>query len=64
MTRAFVALGSNLGDRDEWLEFARAELAATPGVRLVRVSRHFETAPEGGPPGQGSYKNAVVELES
>lgn len=61
-TRAYVALGSNLGDRGAQLAFAVRELAATPGVRVRAVSRVWETAPVGGPP-QPPYWNAVAELD-
>jgi 2-amino-4-hydroxy-6-hydroxymethyldihydropteridine diphosphokinase len=55
---AYVALGSNLGDRRAHL---RAAVAALPGVR--RVSGVYETAPVGGPD-QGPYLNCVVELDT
>lgn len=57
-----VALGSNLGDRHAHLDAAVAALAATPGVRLIARSRAHETAPVGGPPGQGPFLNAGVSL--
>jgi 2-amino-4-hydroxy-6-hydroxymethyldihydropteridine diphosphokinase len=60
---AFIALGSNLGDRYTLLAAARQRLAATPGVTLVRVSAEYETEPVGGPPGQGRYLNAAAELQ-
>ena len=60
---AFVALGSNLGDRDALLAAALAGLRATPGVRRVVCSSVYETAPVG-PPGQGPYLNAVARLET
>jgi 2-amino-4-hydroxy-6-hydroxymethyldihydropteridine diphosphokinase len=58
--RAFVGLGSNLGDR-------RAELArAVSGLRaqgdVTAVSPLYETEPVGGPDGQPPYLNVVVEL--
>lgn len=61
-TRAFVALGSNLGDRRASLERAVLELAITRGVRVVASSSWIETEPVGGPGGQGRYLNGVVEL--
>jgi|GEM_PF-6817 len=61
--RAFVALGSNLGDRRAHLEAALAALAATPGVRLAAVSPAYENPPVGGPP-QGDYWNAVAEVRT
>jgi len=62
--RAFVALGSNLGDRSAHLEAALRELARTAGVRVVAASDWVETEPVGGPAGQGRYLNGVVELET
>jgi 2-amino-4-hydroxy-6-hydroxymethyldihydropteridine diphosphokinase len=59
MTRAFLGLGSNLGDR---LAYLREAVAAIPDV--VRVSRVYETAPVGGPDEQGAYLNLVVELDT
>jgi 2-amino-4-hydroxy-6-hydroxymethyldihydropteridine diphosphokinase len=55
--RAFVALGSNLGDR--WAHL-RTGLSHLPDV--VNVSKVYETEPVGGPPGQGPYLNMVAEL--
>jgi 2-amino-4-hydroxy-6-hydroxymethyldihydropteridine diphosphokinase len=61
--RAFVALGSNLGDRAAHLAQARARLAALPGTALVAVSPLEETAPLGPVP-QGPYLNQMVLLET
>jgi 2-amino-4-hydroxy-6-hydroxymethyldihydropteridine diphosphokinase len=63
VTRAYLALGSNLGDRVAHLQQAVDGLAGTPGVEVVAVSRVYETTPVGGPP-QGDYLNAVVALET
>ena len=58
MTRAFLGLGSNLGDRRQHLADA---VAAIPD--LVAVSEVYETDPVGGPD-QGPYLNIVVELDT
>lgn len=58
MTRAFLALGSNLGDRWGYL---REAVTGIPDV--VAVSPVYETGPVGGPD-QGPYLNAVVELDT
>jgi 2-amino-4-hydroxy-6-hydroxymethyldihydropteridine diphosphokinase len=63
MTRAYLALGSNLGDRRSSLQSAVDALAAAVGVTVVAVSRVYETAPVGGPP-QDAYYNAVVAVET
>jgi 2-amino-4-hydroxy-6-hydroxymethyldihydropteridine diphosphokinase len=57
--KAYLGLGSNLGDRRDHL---RAAVAALPDV--VAVSPVYETDPVGGPPGQGPYLNLVVVLET
>ena len=56
--RAFLGLGSNMGDRRETL---RAAVAAMPD--LVAVSPVYETEPVGGPE-QESFYNIVVELDT
>lgn len=60
---AYIALGSNLGDRVAHLAHARAALAALPASRLLAVSSIEETEPIGGPP-QGFYLNQMVALET
>ncbi len=63
MEPAYVALGSNLGDRAGYMLLALAELSRLPKTRLMRLSPTYETDPVG-PPGQGPYLNAVIELQS
>jgi 2-amino-4-hydroxy-6-hydroxymethyldihydropteridine diphosphokinase len=60
---AFVALGSNLGDRDAYLAQARTALAALPDTELVAASRIEETAPLGPVP-QPPYLNQMVLLHT
>ncbi len=61
MTRAAVALGSNLGDRRASLRFAADALTALGSV--VSVSSLYETAPIGGPE-QQPFFNAVMVIET
>jgi len=61
--RAYLGIGSNLGDRLSHLQSAVDGLAAAPGVLVVQVSRVFETEPVGGPP-QDDYLNAVVAIDT
>lgn len=61
--RAYVALGSNLGDRAGHLAAAREALAALPRTRVVAESRVEETAPLGGME-QPAYLNQMVLLET
>jgi 2-amino-4-hydroxy-6-hydroxymethyldihydropteridine diphosphokinase len=57
--QAVVALGSNLGDRQDILQGGVDAIAGIEGVRLTGVSPVYETVPVGGPP-QPDYLNAVV----
>ena len=55
---AVLALGSNLGDRVGYLQFALDRL----GEAVIKQSQVFETDPIGGPDGQGAYLNMVAEI--
>jgi len=59
---AYIALGSNLGDREDTLRRAVELLGRQAGVRVVAVSSFIETEPVG-PSGQGPYINGAAELE-
>jgi 2-amino-4-hydroxy-6-hydroxymethyldihydropteridine diphosphokinase len=61
--RAYVALGSNLGDRAAHLAVARHALTRLPGTTLVAASAVEETAPLAGMP-QPPYLNQMVLLET
>ena len=59
----FVALGSNLGDRNEFLALGRDGLSCLPQTTLLAVSSIEETVPIG-PAGQGQYLNQMVLLRT
>jgi 2-amino-4-hydroxy-6-hydroxymethyldihydropteridine diphosphokinase len=61
--RVFVALGSNLGDREAHLAAARDALARLPETRVVAASAIEETAPLAGM-AQPRYLNQMVLLET
>ena len=63
MPRAYVGLGSNLGDREATLRAAVAELAAAPGIEVVGVSTLVDTEPVG-IIDQPRFLNGVVALET
>jgi 2-amino-4-hydroxy-6-hydroxymethyldihydropteridine diphosphokinase len=63
MTRAYVGLGANLGDRDAMLRSALERLASEPGVEVVAVSRFRDTAPVG-IVDQPRFLNAAAALET
>ncbi len=60
--RAFLGLGSNLGDRWTHLRRAVDQLRAGGRAPVTAVSQVYETEPMGGPDEQGPYLNLVVEL--
>lgn len=60
---AFVALGSNLGRREEHLALARRELGALPGTRIIATSAVEETAPIG-PVAQGPFLNQMLAVRT
>ena len=59
MVDAFLGLGSNLGDRHQYLKNAVTALAFV--AELLAESSLYETAPVGGPV-QGDYLNQVVQV--
>ena len=60
---AFVALGSNLGDRDAHLAHARAAIGRLPGTRVLAESALEETEPLGGM-AQPPYLNQMLAVET
>jgi 2-amino-4-hydroxy-6-hydroxymethyldihydropteridine diphosphokinase len=61
--RAYLGIGSNLGDRVAHLQSAVDGLAFADGVTVVGVSPVYETDPVGGPE-QPEYLNAVVAVDT
>jgi 2-amino-4-hydroxy-6-hydroxymethyldihydropteridine diphosphokinase len=60
---AYVALGSNIGDRGAYLERARSAIDAIPECRVVAASAVEETAPLGGI-AQPAYLNQMIAVET
>lgn len=60
---AYIALGSNIGDRQAFLARALASIACIPGCRILGSSAVEETAPLGPVP-QPPYLNQMVAVET
>ena len=63
MTRAYIGLGANLGDRAAMLRAAVEQLAAEPGIEVVAVSPVHETDPVGYT-AQPRFLNAAAAVET
>ena len=67
MSRAVIAFGANLGDREATIASATRTLAESPGVELVAVSPVYETAAvtdSGVDPEAPGYLNGVLVVET
>ncbi|MCE4223590.1 2-amino-4-hydroxy-6-hydroxymethyldihydropteridine diphosphokinase [Methylobacterium sp. C25] len=63
MTRAYLGLGSNVGDKAAMLAEAVDRLAETPGIRLLARSRDYRTPPWGDTD-QDWFLNAAIGVET
>lgn len=63
MTDVYLGLGSNLGDRADYLRQAVEAIGALPGTRLAAQSQVHETPPMG-PQDQGAYLNMAVQIKT
>lgn len=61
---AVLALGSNLGDREEHLRGALEVLGSQAGTEIAWTAPVLETAPVGGPDDQGPYLNTVLGVRT
>lgn len=61
--KATISLGSNLGDRLQYLQNALDSINEITGTQVHSVSPVFETDPVGGPE-QGQYLNAVAVVKT
>lgn len=60
---AYIALGSNLGSREQHLSLALDEIGNLPGTRILGATIPEETPPFG-PAGQGPYLNQMIAVET
>lgn len=60
---AYIALGSNMGDKKVYLDEAVTALKETRGCQVMKVSEYIETKPYGGVE-QDDFLNGVLELRT
>jgi len=63
MVICYIGIGSNLGDRQKYIDRAIEELKKNKNIRLKRSSSIYETDPVSGIP-QGKFLNGVLEVET
>lgn len=63
MVTCYIGVGSNIGDRQKFIDSSIAELKKVGGVSVTRTSSIYETDPVSGIP-QGKYLNGVIEIEA
>ncbi|MDD4941390.1 MAG: 2-amino-4-hydroxy-6-hydroxymethyldihydropteridine diphosphokinase [Candidatus Omnitrophica bacterium] len=63
MVVCYIGLGSNIGDRQYYINAAVRKLKQLSRTKVRKISKTMEAAPQGGPV-QGPYLNAVAELET
>jgi 2-amino-4-hydroxy-6-hydroxymethyldihydropteridine diphosphokinase len=64
LVTAYIALGSNLGDRRANIETALQWLRDTPHIGMTKVSSLLDNPAIGGPAGSGNFLNAVAEIRT
>ncbi len=62
ISRAFIAIGANLGDRSATIRSALGALDRSPGIGVIRVSTLIENPAVGGPAGAPPFLNGAAEL--
>ncbi len=60
----YLALGSNVGNRQGFLQAARTAIAGLRQTRILDCSQDHLTRPVGGPAGQNDYLNAALKIET
>lgn len=61
--RAYIALGSNMGDREKYLQMGVDAMKGRGDIRLKKISSWRQTAPYGGVE-QADFLNGAMEIET
>ena len=61
--RCYIAIGSNLGDREKNISDAVHKMRDTQGIEVKKLSQIYEPEPVGGPK-QPDFLNAVMHIET
>lgn len=61
--QVYVGVGSNLGDREKYMDYAKEQVSGLPDIRNFRMAEQIETAPYGYE-NQGDFLNNVFAFET
>jgi len=64
MVNCYIALGSNLGNRRNYLSAAFNKIKRLKGVKPIKISRVIETPPVGMPKKQPKFLNAALKIKT
>lgn len=64
MAICYLGVGSNLGNRANYIKLAVKKINSLKGTRVLKESRLFDFAPVGGPVGQRNYLNAALKIQT
>jgi 2-amino-4-hydroxy-6-hydroxymethyldihydropteridine diphosphokinase len=64
MPIAYIALGSNLGNREQSLRLALAEIEKLPTTRILAIAPFLETDPVDAPPNSPRFINTAAALDT
>ena len=60
---AYIALGSNMGEKEKYLDTALGELKNNPKIRLLQTASYIESEPYGGVE-QDTFINSICQVET
>ncbi len=63
MVSCFIGIGSNLGQREEFIKSAVKKIKELKATKVIKVSKIIETNPVGGP-AQRKFLNAAVKIST
>ena len=64
MVTCYLGVGSNLGNRRKNIKLAVKKIRVLEDIKIIKVSKLFESLPSGGPAGQPNYLNAALRINT
>lgn len=62
-TKVVLSLGSNMGEKEQTLDFAIKRLSDNPAIRVIKTSSYLENPPYGGV-AKNTFVNCATEIET